>query len=78
MPLETMIELFSLSQTAPGVLIVESSRYIGYLSAREMIEVVHERNLIRARDENPLTRLPGNFRINEYISNVIDSGTDVV
>lgn len=78
MPLETMIELFSLSQNAPGVLIVESSRYIGYLSAREMIEVVHERNLIRARDENPLTRLPGNFRINEYIANVIESGMDAV
>ncbi|WP_295054982.1 GGDEF domain-containing protein [Sulfuricurvum sp.] len=78
MPLETMIELFSLSQNAPGVLIVESSRYIGYLSAREMIEVVHERNLIRARDENPLTRLPGNFRINEYIANVIESGSDTV
>ncbi len=78
MPLETMIELFSLSQNAPGVLIVESSRYIGYLSAREMIEVVHERNLIRARDENPLTRLPGNFRINEYIANVIESGIESV
>lgn len=78
MQLETMIELFSLSQNAPGVLIVESSQYIGYLSAREMIEVVHERNLIRARDENPLTRLPGNFRINEYIANVIESGTDAV
>ena len=76
MPLETMIELFSLSQNAPGVLIVESSRYIGYLSAREMIEVVHERNLIRARDENPLTRLPGNFRISEYIANVIESKHD--
>lgn len=76
MPLETMIELFSLSHNAPGVLIVESSRYIGYLSAREMIEVVHERNLIRARDENPLTRLPGNFRINEYIANVIACQSD--
>lgn len=78
MPLETMIELFSLSENAPGVLVVESSRYIGYLSAREMIEVVHERNLIRARDENPLTRLPGNFRINEYIANVIESGSEAV
>jgi EAL domain-containing protein (putative c-di-GMP-specific phosphodiesterase class I)/GGDEF domain-containing protein len=78
MPLETMIELFSLSENAPGVLVVESSRYIGYLSAREMIEVVHERNLIRARDENPLTRLPGNFRINEYIAYVIDSGCEAV
>lgn len=78
MPLETIIELFSLSQNAPGVLVVESSRYIGYLSAREMIEVIHERNLIRARDENPLTRLPGNFRINEHIAYVIDSGADAV
>ncbi|HZF70481.1 GGDEF domain-containing protein [Sulfuricurvum sp.] len=78
MPLETIIELFSLSQNAPGVLVMESSRYIGYLSAREMIEVVHERNLIRARDENPLTRLPGNFRINEYTASIIESGTDAV
>jgi EAL domain-containing protein (putative c-di-GMP-specific phosphodiesterase class I) len=76
MPLETIIELFSLSQNAPGVLVVESSRYIGYLSAREMIEVIHERNLIRARDENPLTRLPGNFRINEYTAYVIESGSE--
>ncbi len=78
MPLESMIELFSLSENAPGVLVVESSRYIGYLSAREMIEVVHERNLIRARDENPLTRLPGNFRINEYVADMIESRRDAV
>jgi EAL domain-containing protein (putative c-di-GMP-specific phosphodiesterase class I)/GGDEF domain-containing protein len=77
-PLETMLELFSLSENAPGVLIVESSRYVGYLSAREMIEVVHERNLIRARDENPLTRLPGNFIINEYIASVIETGSEAV
>lgn len=68
MSLETIIELFSLSTNAPGVLVIESSRYIGYLSAREMIEVIHERNLVSARDQNPLTRLPGNFRINEYLS----------
>ena len=78
MPLETMIELFSLSHNAPGVLVMESARYIGYLSAREMIEVVHERNLIRARDENPLTRLPGNFRINEYTASIIESGAEAV
>lgn len=73
MPLETIIELFSLSAHAPGVLVIASSRYIGYLSARELIEVIHERNLIRARDENPLTKLPGNFMINEYIAGVLGS-----
>lgn len=73
LPLETIVELFSLSQNAPGVLVIESSKYIGYLSAREMIEVIHERNLIRARDENPLTRLPGNFMINEYIAHTFET-----
>lgn len=74
MPLETIVELYSLSQNAPGVLVMESSRYIGYLSAREMIEAVHERNLIRARDQNPLSRLPGNFMINEHIAHSFESG----
>ncbi|MDP1785205.1 MAG: GGDEF domain-containing protein [Sulfuricurvum sp.] len=74
MPLETIVELYSLSDSAPGVLVVESSKYIGYLSARVMIEAVHERNLIRARDQNPLSRLPGNFMINEHIAHSFDSG----
>ncbi|MDD5160654.1 MAG: GGDEF domain-containing protein [Sulfuricurvum sp.] len=78
MPLETIIELFSLSENAPGVLVIESSRYIGYLSAREMIEVVHERNLISARDQNPLTRLPGNFRINAFIAQILENNDDAV
>lgn len=75
-PLEMIIELFSLFENAPGVLIIESSRYIGYLSARDMIDVIHERNLIRARDENPLTKLPGNFMINSYISRAFETGEE--
>ena len=73
MPLETIVELYSLCESAPGVLVIESSKYIGYLSARVMIEAVHERNLIRARDQNPLSRLPGNFMINEHIAHSFDS-----
>jgi diguanylate cyclase (GGDEF)-like protein len=38
-----------------------------------MIEAVHERNLIRARDQNPLSGLPGNFMINEHIAHSFDS-----
>lgn len=76
MPLETIVELFSLHEHAQGVLVVESSKYIGYLSARVMIEAVHERNLIRARDQNPLSRLPGNFMINEHIAHAFDSNSN--
>jgi EAL domain-containing protein (putative c-di-GMP-specific phosphodiesterase class I)/GGDEF domain-containing protein len=74
MPLEMIVELFSLSENAPGVLVIESSRYIGYLSARDMIDVIHERNLVRARDENPLTKLPGNVMIDSYISRAFETG----
>lgn len=73
MPLETIIELFSLHENAPGVLVMESSKYLGYLSARVLIEAVHERNLIRARDQNPLSRLPGNFMIGEHIAHAFES-----
>jgi diguanylate cyclase (GGDEF)-like protein len=72
--LETIVELFSLHENASGVLVVDSSKYIGYLSARILIEAVHERNLIRARDQNPLSRLPGNFMITEYIASAFTSG----
>lgn len=75
-PLETIIELFSLHDNAPGVLVTESSKYIGYLSARVLIEAVHERNLIRARDQNPLSRLPGNFMITEHIASAFATGCD--
>lgn len=78
MPLETIVELFSLHKNAPGVLVMESSKYIGYLSARVLIEAVHERNLIRARDQNPLSRLPGNFMINEHIAHAFDSNVPSV
>jgi diguanylate cyclase (GGDEF)-like protein len=77
-PLETIIELFSLHENAPGVLVIESSKYIGYLSARVLIEAVHERNLMRARDQNPLSRLPGNFMITEHVVSAFTSGCDHV
>ncbi len=74
-PMETMVELFSSCDNAPGILITDSGYYIGYLSARVMIGIIHERNLIRARDQNPLTRLPGNFMINEYVAHVFESAS---
>ena len=77
-PLETIIELFSTHENSPGVLVTESSKYIGYLSARILIEAVHERNLIQARDQNPLSRLPGNFMITEYITSSFSSECDYV
>lgn len=78
MPLEGIVEMFSLSPDISGVLVTSGSSYVGYLSARVLLDVVHEDNVLRARDQNPLTKLPGNFMINEYIANVFRSNRECV
>jgi len=68
--LETIIELFSNNPQSAGIIITEDSAYLGFLSARAIISIMNEENLIIARDQNPLTKLPGNRMIQKYISNV--------
>jgi EAL domain-containing protein (putative c-di-GMP-specific phosphodiesterase class I)/GGDEF domain-containing protein len=77
LPTERLLGLFSLEESPEGVLITEAARYVGFLSANALLRLVNEKNLLAARDQNPLTRLPGNTRIYEYLSDVI-AGSDEV
>lgn len=74
MSIEKILEYFSLDESSEGVLIVDSMRYVGFLDARALLQVIHERNLLAARDQNPLTRLPGNTVIYEYTSRALQGG----
>jgi len=49
------------------ILVVENNKYVGYLDASTIIEIVHKYNLVRASNSNPLTKLPGNNLIREYM-----------
>ena len=68
--LETIIELFSNNPESAGIIITQDSSYYGFLSARAIISIMNEENLIIARDQNPLTKLPGNRMIQKYIHDV--------
>lgn len=68
LPAERILELFSLADASEGVLLVDGMRYAGFLSTRSLLQVVYEKKLLVARDQNPLTRLPGNTMIYEYLS----------
>lgn len=67
-PVEKILEMFSAEADSEGILMVEAGRYVGFLSARSLLRILNEKNLATARDQNPLTRLPGNRVINEYLS----------
>jgi len=68
--MSTIIELFSNNPDSIGIIITNNSKYYGFLSARAIITIMNEQNLIFARDQNPLTKLPGNSMIEKYIYNI--------
>lgn len=65
--LEAIVELYALDPEAEAVLLTENGSYRGYLDSRTLVQLIHEKEIERARDENPLTRLPGNTLIREYV-----------
>jgi diguanylate cyclase (GGDEF)-like protein len=76
---EKMLEIFSVGETVEGIIITAQMEYIGFLSAKALLRVLNEKNLIAARDQNPLTKLPGNMLIYGYVSEALaDTQTDYI
>lgn len=69
---EKILESFSAEADSDGVIIVDSMKYVGFLSARSLLRVINEKNLAAARDQNPLTKLAGNNVIHEYLSQALN------
>ncbi len=70
---EKILEIFSSHQDSEGVLIVKESQYGGFLHARSLLKIINEKSLQLARDQNPLSRLPGNILIQDYLA---EAGSD--
>ncbi len=70
---EKILEIFSSLPDSEGVMIVKESRYGGFLHARSLLKIINDKNLQLARDQNPLTKLPGNILIQDYLA---AAGTD--
>ncbi len=69
---EQILEIFSLNESSEGVIIVDELRYAGFLSARSLLQVINEKNIAMARDENPLSKLPGNNKITNVVAAALD------
>jgi diguanylate cyclase (GGDEF)-like protein len=58
-----------------AVLVTQDDRYVGLLDTAAIIRTMHDRLIAGARDANPLTKLPGNVKISEYMVEALESGT---
>ena len=70
-PIEEIIETYSQHRDAEGIIITNDYRYIGFLYPSDIIKVINKKEIDLAKELNPLTKLPGNITINNYISNAI-------
>jgi len=70
-PLEKILRIYAHNEGSEGVLVAQNGVYVGYLSAKVLLDVVNEKNLLNARDQSPLTGLLGNRAISEYISTAL-------
>ena len=69
---ERILETYSANSGSEGVLVVENGYYIGMLTAGSLLRVINDKNLTLAREQNPLTRLPGNTLISQYVAEAMD------
>ncbi|MBU2646636.1 GGDEF domain-containing protein [bacterium] len=68
---EKVLELYALKENMEGILLTDDMKYIGFLDAHAILKIFNEKNLALARDQNPLSSLPGNKVIYEYVSRVL-------
>lgn len=76
--IDHIVEAFSGDSAADGILMTEDGRYVGFLSPRALLKLVNDYNLAGARDQNPLSRLPGNQRIQEWLDRALSDPTESV
>lgn len=50
-----------------GVFVLENEKYIGFVNIKNLLHLSYQRNLEIAKDQNPLTKLHGNSKIQDFI-----------
>jgi diguanylate cyclase (GGDEF)-like protein len=68
---ETIVNSYVAADSAAGLILTEEGGYAGYLSNHAVLRLAAESALSTAREQNPLTQLPGNRTIARHIEEVL-------
>ena len=73
---ERLMSIFANMDGSDCVILTENMRYAGVVSAGSLIRVINEKQLKVAQDQNPLTGLPGNLAIRDFMQDVVRDGDE--
>ena len=74
---ERLMSIFANTGGSDCVILTENMRYAGVVSAASLIRVINEKQLQIAQDQNPLTGLPGNRAIRDFMQNAARDDDDI-
>jgi diguanylate cyclase (GGDEF)-like protein len=69
---EVLVNSYVSAEGATGLMLVHEGGYVGYLTNHAVLRLASEREVSDAREQNPLTQLPGNLSINRHIANTLN------
>lgn len=71
---DKILEIYNNSQNnSKGIFITSANKYKGFISVNSLLSLSYKRNIEIAKNQNPLTKLPGNERIEEYLHNAFEN-----
>jgi diguanylate cyclase (GGDEF)-like protein len=74
-PFESFLSAFTLEENLEGIIVTQKGKYIGFLSPQSLLRIVYQKRLYEVQDQNPLTKLPGNTKIVEYLDTTLPEET---
>lgn len=74
---DQLMAIFANMEGSNCLILTDNMRYAGVVSAASLIKVINEKQLKTAQDQNPLTGLPGNRAIRDFMRNSGRDGDEV-
>lgn len=62
-----ILKAFSYNNEAEGVVVTKNFEYYGFIDAKNILHYLNNKNIADARNQNPLSGLPGNKKVEEFI-----------
>lgn len=72
--IDKILELYNIneSQVNNGIFITQNGKYFGFIGVHNLLLLSYKRNIEIAKDQNPLTKLPGNRKIEQFINDTLN------
>lgn len=68
---EALVDSYVVAAGNEGIVLTLDGRYVGFLGNHQLLRLAAARDVAAARDQNPLTLLPGNNSINRHLTEVL-------